>query len=355
LNQFISQGIAVLQYIENEPGIIVGPITMFLGMIIDFVFRIIYSISQPNSLGWSIIILTIVARTLMLPMGMKSQKSTFKMQKLAPEVNKIKAKYAGTKDPELQRKMNAEIQAVYAENKVNMLSGCLPLLIQMPIFFALSYLLRQCYLFIPSIHEVYTNLGTNISQMDGWIGIVAELGKSKVPDSMLKNGATFDFAVVQGVTISAAEAFENLLKLLNRFTEADWAIVFENMAGQPALLQDTQAVYATKQSIETFFGISLVNNAGMTGIGVIIPILTAGTTFLSSFVMNKTNPNADSQQKTQQKMMMLVMPVMMFFMTSGMSAGVGLYWIASSVYQTVQQYLLHKHYTKRGEKEVVKA
>ena len=358
MSHLITQGLSFLQYIEKEPGIIVGPITMFLGMIIDFVFRFFYSLSQPNSLGWSIIVLTLIARTLMLPMGMKSQKSTIKMQKLAPEINKIKERYGSTKDPELQRKMNAEIQAVYSENKVNMLSGCLPLLIQMPIFFALSYLLRQCYMFIPSIHEIYSGLGTNITNMgDGWIGLITELGKSKVPDSMLKDGASFWFHYVPGVTtITQPEAFENLLKLLNRFKPEDWTEVFEFMKNSnPALFADTEVIYKTKESIETFFGINLVNNAGMTGLGVIIPILTAATTFLSSFVMGKTNPSTDPQQKTQQKMMMLVMPIMMFFMTTNMSAGVGLYWITSSVYQTVQQYLLHKFYTKRGDKEVVKA
>jgi len=334
---FISNSVALLQFIEKEPGAIVGPITAFLGYIIDFVFKLIYAITPANSLGWSIIILTIIARTLMLPLGFKSQKSMVSMQRITPEVNKIKEKYGSSKDPEIQRKMNAEIQALYAKHKVNPLSGCLPMLIQMPIFFALSYLLRQSYLFIPTLGNIYEGLGNNVMQMDGWTGLIQELGRAKIPESM----SPFDFGMLP-----------NLLKLLNRFNLDDWSRVLGSMSG--GLLSSTESLYNTKVGIETFFGINLVENSGMAWPGILIPIFTAGTTFLSSFIMNKTNPATDSSAKSQQKIMMMIMPVMMIFMTVNMSAGVGLYWSVSSIYQTVQQYFLHKYYSRDAKKEAVK-
>jgi len=342
--QIISNTMAVLQYIEKEPGLIVGPVTAFLGYIIDFVFRIVYMFTQNNSLGISIILLTIVARTIMLPLGFKSQKSMSSMQRLAPEINKIKERYGTSKDPEIQRKMNAEIQALYAKHKVNPLSGCLPLLVQMPIFIALSYLFRQCYLFIPELNAIYTGLANNILQIDGGEALMNGIALPKLTNQMLEAGFTMGN--------SAPEYFDNLLKVINKCTEADWQSILSHMSGN--LLVETEALYASKVGIETFLGINLLGNSGMAFPGILIPILTAATTFLSSYIMNKTAPSADAQAQSTQKMMMMIMPIMMLFMTVNMSAGVGLYWIISSIYQTAQQYLLHKHYSKDRIKEAVK-
>ena len=345
MGQFILTNSAVfLQYIEKDPGVIVGPIASFLGAIINFVFGIISSFSPANSLGWSIIVLTLVARTLMLPLGFKSQKSMVSMQKITPEVNKIREKYGTSKDPEIQRKMNAEIQALYAKHKVNPLSGCLPLLIQMPIFFALSFLFRQSYLFIGGIGDIYKQLGESILQIDGWESWFMEIARVKIPENMMPFQAGID------LVHTPVNEFENLLKLLNRFNLADWNRVLENAGGMRGTIE---ALFNTKVGIETFFGINLVENSGMGWPGILIPILTAATTFLSSYIMNKTNPASDPSAQSQQKIMMMVMPVMMIFMTVNMSAGVGLYWIVSSVYQTAQQYFLHKYYTKDSKKEAV--
>ncbi|MCL2665778.1 MAG: YidC/Oxa1 family membrane protein insertase, partial [Defluviitaleaceae bacterium] len=108
--------------VQKDPGFIVGPISTVFGFIIDFFFNIAYALTANNSLGISIILLTIVVRCLMLPLGIKQQKSMIAMQKLNPEIQKIKAKYGGNKDPEIQKKMNAEMQALYAKHKVNPLS-----------------------------------------------------------------------------------------------------------------------------------------------------------------------------------------------------------------------------------------
>lgn len=84
--------------------------------------------------GVAIIIVTIIVRALMFPLTLKQEKSMKKMRELQPQLDKLKEKYKD-KPQELQQK-TAEI---YKENNVNPLSGCLPILIQMPIFIALFY------------------------------------------------------------------------------------------------------------------------------------------------------------------------------------------------------------------------
>ena len=86
--------------------------------------------------GVAIIILTIMMRILIFPLTLKQEKSMKKMREIQPELDKLKEKYKD--NPQEFQKRTAE---VYKENGVNPLGGCLPLLIQMPIFVALYYAL----------------------------------------------------------------------------------------------------------------------------------------------------------------------------------------------------------------------
>jgi YidC/Oxa1 family membrane protein insertase len=92
--------------------------------------------------GWSIIILTILINLLMFPLRHKSVVSMRKMQALQPQVKAIQDRYAKYKatDPEKQ-KMNQELMALYRQEGVNPASGCLPMLLTMPVLFAFYSLL----------------------------------------------------------------------------------------------------------------------------------------------------------------------------------------------------------------------
>lgn len=86
--------------------------------------------------GWAIIIVTIILRIPFIPLFEKSQKSMKKMQEMQPRMAEVKEKYK--KDPQ---KMNKEMMELYRKHKINPVSGCLPLLLQLPIFFALYRIL----------------------------------------------------------------------------------------------------------------------------------------------------------------------------------------------------------------------
>lgn len=80
----------------------------------------------------SVLLLTLIIRLLILPLNIKSMKSTAKMQEIQPELKKIQTKYKN--NPE---KLQQETVKLYKENNVSMTGGCLPVIIQMPILFAL--------------------------------------------------------------------------------------------------------------------------------------------------------------------------------------------------------------------------
>ena len=115
-------------------GIIVVPLHQTLKGIYGFV----------GNYGWSIILLTVFINILIFPLRHKSVVSMRKMQELQPEMKAIQARYADLKatDPAKQ-KMNAEVMELYRRHGANPVSGCLPMLLTMPILFAFYRLLSM--------------------------------------------------------------------------------------------------------------------------------------------------------------------------------------------------------------------
>ena len=88
------------------------------------------------SYGFAIIMLTITVRVLLIPLTAKQVKSQRAMQQLQPELKKLQAKYKGDR-----QKLNEEMMKLYKEHKANPLAGCLPLILQMPLFIILYRLI----------------------------------------------------------------------------------------------------------------------------------------------------------------------------------------------------------------------
>ncbi len=111
--------------------------------------------------GVAIIMLTVVVKLILLPLTWKQTRSMLALQRLQPEMKKLQEKYKDDKE-----KLGQEMMKFYKENKVNPLSGCLPLLLQMPIFIALYEVLRK-YVITPPIMLVGNAFasGTAISKI----------------------------------------------------------------------------------------------------------------------------------------------------------------------------------------------
>jgi YidC/Oxa1 family membrane protein insertase len=122
---------------------VIGWLAQLLKYVLDFFYLII-----PNY-GVAIILLTILIKVIFLPLTFKSSESTAKMAALNPKIQEIRTRLKAKPD-----KMNQEIAELYRREKINPLSGCLPLLLQMPVFFALYNLLNSYFelrgaMFIP--------------------------------------------------------------------------------------------------------------------------------------------------------------------------------------------------------------
>jgi YidC/Oxa1 family membrane protein insertase len=135
-----------------------------------------------GSLGWSIILLTIAFRVVVLPLSIKQTKSMIAMQKLQPQLKEIQKKYKDDRE-----KMGQEMMKLYKENKVSPLGGCLPLLIQLPILFALFAVLHNTAKYVTWIKNIshYGFLGIKNIVATGaimWSG-----GKITIYDAAAKN------------------------------------------------------------------------------------------------------------------------------------------------------------------------
>lgn len=359
--------------VQSEPGFIVGPIAWLFGVILNFMFNIAYWITPNNSLGLAIIMLTVVAMTMMLPLNIKAQRSMIAMQKLNPEIEKIKAKYGNKTDPETRQKIGQETQALMSKHKVNPLGSCLPMLIQMPLFFGLLYIMNQSYQYIGTLNDLYIEMAAAIQSVPYYWETVEQLiGQRGTAGALLAPG-WFDNGMRLGHYVNMGHSLETALQLLgttdvivisepshlarvlDRFTQEHWEAMFygnalgaETLRGVyvPALDAAYHAPLRAIQSqlgeIEYFLGLSLKENSGWFPPGVIIPILAVITTMATSWLSQQVSKSKDQQQKTMQTVMMTVMPLFMGFITVSFPAGVGLYWITSNLYRLVQQIIMNK-------------
>ncbi len=113
-------------------GRLLKPIVIFLEIMIKFFYKL------TKNYGLSIILMTIVIKIILHPLTYKSFQSMKKMSALQPKINEIREKYKNN-----PQQMNKEISALYKKEKVNPMGGCLPMLLQLPIFYALYTLLSS--------------------------------------------------------------------------------------------------------------------------------------------------------------------------------------------------------------------
>ncbi len=329
--------LVVARNVMKDPGIIVGPISWILGQVINIFFSIIYKLGiHGNALGISIILLTIFTRLLMTPIAYKQQKSMFKIQALAPELKKIQEKYKDSQtDPEVARKMQMETQKLYQENDCSPFSGCLPMFIQLPIFFGLYHVMQNPFKYIDIINQIYTAFSTEVLTVaatnETVRNLVLHFGElCKIPDGTQIVPAVFN-------------------RIINVLEPSDVTQLLD--AVNSSALKD---IYAQKVSIEYFLGLNLTETVGFSlSPKLLIPILSGATTYLSSWLMQRKNPTTDPAMKSQQRIMNITMPLMMAWITTSLPGGIGIYWITSNIFMVLQQVVLNRHFSKSGALDIV--
>ena len=328
----------------RQPGKIVGPFADLMGKVYNLLFELLHSNTSAGSLGLAIIIFTLIVKLILFPLMVKQQKSSFKMQALQPELMKIRKKYEGKTDQMSQQRMAFEMQEFQKKNGVSMVSGCLPMLIQLPILYALFYLFQNAYVYVDVIGHNYTDIANAIVnipvslRMEVFHPYAQEFANADKNVAIIKDG--IDMRQVNEVVM-----------LVNYLKPDDWNVILQNLGDAGSSLVP---LLATKSSIETFLTIPLVSKAGLHFPGIIIPIAAGVTTWLQSKIMMMMNPqNSDpgNPAAAMTKSMLYTMPIMMGVFAINMPAGLGLYWTISNLFGILQQVILSKHYKKKFAEE----
>lgn len=149
-----------LEKMMNFGMTIIRPFSIAFFHALQFIYGVVHNY------GWAIIIFSILIKVVLYPLTRKSYQSMRKMQELQPKMAALKEKYK--KDPQ---KMNQETMKLYKQHGVNPMGGCLPLLLQMPVLFALFNLFRT----------------TIMLRQASFLGLIADLS---APDAMMHAGET---------------------------------------------------------------------------------------------------------------------------------------------------------------------
>ena len=220
--------------------------------------------------GLSIVLLTIAVRLLLFPLFVKQIKSQRRMQELSPKIKELQAKHKGDRET-----LNKELMTLYKDHGANPISGCLPLVLQLPIFFSLFRVMNE---FKPK--------GPNHDMFVGKYGLSSDL---------IAQGA---HAKVFGAPISAA--FNSPLSLLRE------------LDGN-----------ATTVKI----------------VAALMIVTMGATTFFTQKQMMARNSGApmDKQQAQVQKVMLYVLPFSFAIFGFSFPIGVLLYWLTTNVWSMGQQ------------------
>jgi YidC/Oxa1 family membrane protein insertase len=235
------------------------------------------------SYGGAIVLLTLAIMIVLTPLTLKGTRSMLAMQRLQPELKQLQQKY---KDD--RQKLNEEMLKFYKENNINPVSGCLPLLVQMPIFLVLYRVL-----------------------------------------SGLTHRADFgtDFGSASGLAIADPSA------VFTQFGHFD-----------PDYLNESSDLYQSlSQTNEmTSFGLNLADSAQQAladGIGHAVPYLVLVLMVVAtSYIQQKqVSGRSQAQVNPQQQMLLKIFPLFFAFISFTLPAGIVLYFLASNAYRIGQQ------------------
>ena len=318
----------------TKAGSILGPIATVLGYVMDILFRFTSSFGVFN-VGLCIILFTIVMKTLMIPLTIKQQKTTKLMSVMNPEIQAIQKKYKGKSDQESMQRQNVEIQAVYEKYGTSMTGGCLPLLIQMPILLALYRVIYNIPAYVPSVRVYFDNVVTPLMGQADYAQKLQEI--TNIATACGGKLDKFDFTNAN-----------RLVDMLYKFSTAQWG---ELQSLFPAISDVIGQNAAVVERMNTFLGLNMAEAPGwVPSFAWIIPVLAAVSQWFSTKLMSGNQPStsadAENPMARSMKTMTTTMPLFSAFICITMPAGLGIYWIATSVVTIIQQLIVNAYMDK---------
>lgn len=333
-------------FLTTYQGAILGPIARLLGYILQGLYSALSVVGIENT-GICMILFTFIVNALMIPMQIKQQKFAKMSSVMNPELMAIQAKYKNKKDQESQQKMSLETQAVYQKYGVSPVSGCLPMLITLPILFALYRVIYNIPAYVPQVYDIY----------DGLAKVLQEAGVtvSQLADKSYVSNPTY--VVTQAVKAAKADAgnINYYIDVLSQFNSSGWDVLIKN---HPDLSEVITKTAHQAQDINYFLGLNIADTPKIKSVSVIIPIFSIVTQYISTKLSmagtQQQTANSDNPMGQSMQTMNTVMPFMTGFMCLMFPIGVGIYWIAGNVFRIFQQLCINFYFSRINMDDLIK-
>lgn len=338
-------------------------IVNFLASIIDLFFKL------TGNFGVAVILFTVIVKGLMLPLDIKSKKSTAKIQEINPEIQRISEKYAN--DPE---KRSKKLQEVYTANHINPLGGCLPMLITFPLVIIIFAALRSI-----AAEHMYTYLKTLITDNDASMSavidnIIVSIESSDVITLSFKD-------ILPKLFNNSGNLISSLEKLPEVIGEDTWTLLQNSI--KTVTYEQAQAtahdmgysflwiknIWAPDSPIKSILGTSFkIKDLFGSDAGVywsfcngffVLPIISTASQYFHTYLMNRKSKKAqqdyDAQHKKKKKsdenavdpqasmkLMNKILPLMSLYFCATYNGAFALYWTISN-FVSIAQFFVTEH------------
>lgn len=332
-----------------------GGIEQFFGIVLAGIYKVI------PSYGVAIILLTLLSRLVIMPLGVKQIRSMQQMQKLQPKIKELQKKYKGDR-----QKLNEEMMKLYKDHGANPLGGCFPLIAQFPVFIALYAVIRSA---VPAIAVPAAEFDTKTIPAKSFCHPdttpdISDATPTKIicelPDGTTKS---FDLDPVTPWRPVRPKASIQPLSAMShcetvKDAEGKGGFKCQTIFGAGHLPKDSRLIKDLVEGRTKFLGMHLAcspNDAGnATGIKKCAPktqksggagligyyllvVLMAGSTYIQQKQMSK---RATGQQAQQMKMMGVMMPVLFGWLSLTFPAALSLYWVTGNIWTIAQQKII---------------
>ncbi len=261
----------------------------------------------------ALFIFALLVKLILLPFGIKQQKNSIKQAKVRPKEMAIRNKYRGRNDQRTQQKMQTEVMELYQQEGYNPASGCLPLLIQLPIILILYKVITNPLQYI---------CGYSADMINKIASYLTEIGAGQFIN---KNG------VLSGYDINLISHLKTHLEGLN------------------AALGELGQIDLSAIPNFSFFGLTETDYLAATpstdifSLLLLVPVLNCIFTLISTYVTKKlTFQPMQDQQQGSMKFMNIFMAGMTTFIAFTVPAAIGIYWLFNNLLGMLQQFILAK-------------
>ena len=282
----------------------------FIFEIINYPFAWILAMGYhlTNSYAMALVIFAVITKLLLLPLAIKQQKSSLAQVRFQPKVKEIQEKYKTNR-----QKQQEELNNLYQKEGYKPLSGCLPMLIQLPIMLSLYNVIRGPITYLCGIPQ------NTVKAIIDSLGLVTK--------------------TVKGTQLDLAAKFLEMAKEHNVTR-----ITADLLPGIPAEYLPANGIEVI--NFDLFGKINLTSTPSFAfNWLLLIPILACLTGFAMSYMSQRYSPMQSTN--SSMNMMLFVSPVISLFFSFSMPAGIGLYWTISNVISVAQTYFIGKKYNPK--------